>query len=57
VLTEHAVLTAVRRRHSSQAAAKLIQEVFWRTYLKGWLQMRPQVWQVFLRNAMRIGSC
>lgn len=23
---------------------KFVQEVFWRTYWKGWLEMRPQVW-------------
>jgi deoxyribodipyrimidine photo-lyase len=50
VLTEHEVLAAVLRRHSSQAAEKFIQEVFWRTYWKGWLQMRPQVWGAFLRE-------
>ena len=50
VLTEYEVVAAVLRRHSSQAAEKFIQEVFWRTYWKGWLQMRPQVWQAFLRE-------
>jgi len=48
VLTEHAVLTAVLRQHSPQAAEKFIEEMFWRTYWKGWLQMRPQVWQAFV---------
>ena len=42
VLTEHEVPASVMRQHSPQAAAKFIQEVFWRTYWKGWLQMRPQ---------------
>ena len=50
VLTEHEVLAAVLRQHSSQAAEKFIQEVFWRTYWKGWLQMRPQVWHAFLEE-------
>jgi deoxyribodipyrimidine photo-lyase len=55
VITEREVLAAVLQRHSPQAAEKFIQEVFWRTYWKGWLQMRPQVWQAFLqeRNAER----
>jgi len=48
VITEREVLAAVLRRHSPQVAEKFIQEVFWRTYWKGWLQMRPQVWQAFL---------
>ena len=50
VLTEHEVLAAVIRQHSPQTAGKFIQEVFWRTYWKGWLQMRPQVWQAFLEE-------
>ncbi|MBS0003109.1 MAG: DNA photolyase FAD-binding protein [Thioalkalivibrio sp.] len=50
VLTEREVLEAVLERHSPRAAEKFIQEVFWRTYWKGWLQMRPQVWRAFLRE-------
>ncbi len=49
-ITEHEVLAAVLRQHPFQAAEKFVQEVFWRTYWKGWLQMRPQVWQAFLRE-------
>jgi deoxyribodipyrimidine photo-lyase len=44
VLTEEELLLAVLDRHSPVAAAKFIQEVFWRTYWKGWLEMRPAVW-------------
>lgn len=50
VITEPEVLAAVLRQHSAQAAEKFIQEVFWRTYWKGWLQMRPQVWRAFLQE-------
>ena len=44
VLEEEAV-SAVLARHSFTAASKFIQEVFWRTYWKGWLELRPSVWQ------------
>ena len=44
LLTEEEVLRAVLGRHSAQAAEKFVQEVFWRTYWKGWLEMRPSVW-------------
>ncbi|TVQ75060.1 MAG: DNA photolyase FAD-binding protein [Chromatiaceae bacterium] len=50
VLSEHQVIEAVLQRHSPEAAEKFVQEVFWRTYWKGWLQMRPQVWRAFLRE-------
>jgi deoxyribodipyrimidine photo-lyase len=44
LLTETEVLEAVLARHSLQAAGKFVQEVFWRTYWKGWLEQRPAVW-------------
>lgn len=44
LLTETEVLDAVLGRHSPAAAEKFIQETFWRTYWKGWLEMRPMVW-------------
>jgi deoxyribodipyrimidine photo-lyase len=44
ILTEQDVLEAVLGRFSASSAEKLIQEVFWRTYWKGWLEMRPAVW-------------
>jgi deoxyribodipyrimidine photo-lyase len=50
VITEREVLAAVLQRHPPQAAEKFIQEMFWRTYWKGWLQMRPQVWRAFLKE-------
>lgn len=44
LLSEEEVLAAVMNRHSASAAEKFVQEVFWRTYWKGWLEMRPTVW-------------
>lgn len=44
LISEAEVLEAVLDRHSYSAAEKFIQEVFWRTYWKGWLEMRPAVW-------------
>lgn len=49
-LTEQEVVAAVLQAHSPHSAEKFIQEVFWRTYWKGWLQMRPYVWQSFLKQ-------
>ena len=50
LLTEQEVVTAVLGQHSFAAAEKFIQEVFWRTYWKGWLEMRPVVWDVYVRD-------
>ncbi len=47
LITEAEVVRAVRGRHSFRAAEKFIQEVCWRTYWKGWLEMRPAVWAAY----------
>ena len=44
IITEDDVLRATLARHSPQAAEKFVQEVFWRTYWKGWLELRPTIW-------------
>ena len=46
VLEEEAVKVALSA-HGYSRAEKFIQEIFWRTYWKGWLEMRPQVWRDF----------
>ena len=48
LITEHEVVAHVLARHDLDAAGKFIQEVLWRTYWKGWLEMRPSVWRRFL---------
>ncbi|WP_340422285.1 FAD-binding domain-containing protein [Yoonia sp. GPGPB17] len=47
IITEEDVLQATLARHRPQAAGKFIQEVYWRTYWKGWLEMRPAVWAMY----------
>lgn len=44
LLTEQEVARAALDRFSLSTAEKFVQEVCWRTYWKGWLQHRPQVW-------------
>ena len=57
LVTEQEVIAAVLKRHSFAAAEKFIQEVYWRSYWKGWLEMRPGLLRRFdaerqaLRNA------
>ncbi len=55
LVTEREVVAAVLDEFAPSTAEKFIQEVLWRTYWKGWLQMRPQVWHDFLdeRNRLR----
>lgn len=53
VLTEEDVLRAVLGRHSAISAEKFVQEVFWRTYWKGWLELRPAIWQSYRAGVLR----
>jgi deoxyribodipyrimidine photo-lyase len=50
LITEEETVRAVLQHHSYEAAEKLIQEVLWRTYWKGWLGMRPEVWLRYQRE-------
>lgn len=51
LLTEREVVEAALAAHSAADAEKFIQEVFWRTYWKGWLEHRPSVWDAY-RNGL-----
>jgi len=53
-LTETEVLKSVLGSHSPKSAEKFIQEIFWRTYWKGWLEMRPNVWADYCSNLDRL---
>ncbi len=56
LLTEDEVVGAVLTRHSFGKAEKFIQEICWRTYWKGWLEMRPWVWSQYLDELQSIRS-
>ncbi len=50
LLTEQEIIGAVLERHNLISAEKFIQEMLWRTYWKGWLEMRPAIWTRFLQE-------
>ncbi len=52
LITEIEVLTTVLASHKFNAAEKFVQEVFWRTYFKGWLEQRPSVWALYKRDLL-----
>lgn len=54
ILTEVEVIRAVRERHPWPQVEKFIQEVCWRTYWKGWLEMRPTVWEHYRRDLQEL---
>lgn len=47
LLTEEEVVGAALHAQGPQRAEKFIQEVFWRSYWKGWLEMRPAIWAAY----------
>jgi deoxyribodipyrimidine photo-lyase len=54
LITEQEVVQAVLAKHSLQTAEKFVQEVLWRTYWKGWLEMRPAIWTRFVEERDRV---
>lgn len=53
LVTEEEVLRATLARHSVSGAEKFVQEVFWRTYFKGWLEQHPSVWTAYQHGLMQ----
>ena len=56
LVSEEEVAHEVLARHSFAAAEKFLQEVCWRTYWKGWLEMRPEVWFRYLNDLQGLRS-
>ena len=44
IIHEKEVIKSCLKKYNFQIIEKFIQEVFWRTYWKGWLEGRPEVW-------------
>lgn len=62
LLDEIEVSRAVLAHHTPKGADKFLAEVFWRTYWKGWMELRPTVWETYredleqLKNALQSQS-
>ena len=54
IVTELEVIKKILNKFSFQKNEKFIQEVFWRIYWKGWLELRPNVWSDFLIRLNKI---
>ena len=53
LITEAEVVEATLRRHPFRVVEKFVQEVLWRSYWKGWLEMRPQIWERYAASVQR----
>jgi len=54
LLLEEEVVRETRLRHSFSEAEKFLQEVFWRSYFKGWLEQHPGVWLQYRSDVSRL---
>jgi hypothetical protein len=53
LVLERDAVAAALAAHGYEAAEKFVQEVIWRGYFKGWLEHRPQVWNITRFTAQR----
>lgn len=54
LVLEEEVLRRALSHHRFSAAEKFVQEVHWRTYFKGWLEHRPQVWSRYREDLLAL---
>ena len=50
LINEYETVKTVLKKYPYQKVEKYIQEVFWRVYWKGWLELRPKVWTDFVED-------
>ena len=56
IINEQEVIQKALSKFSFSKNEKFIQEVLWRTYWKGWLELRPNVWADYLIELNQIKS-
>ena len=50
VIQEKEILKQSLKKYPFEIIEKFIQEVLWRTYWKGWLELRPTLWNDYLKD-------
>ena len=54
LISEYEVVKKTLSKYPYQKVEKFIQEIFWRVYWKGWLELRPKVWTDFVEDTKNI---
>ena len=50
ILNETEVIKEILKKHSFSKSEKFINEILWRIYWKGYLELRPQIWDDFISD-------
>jgi len=54
VISEIEVINMSLKKYSFVKNEKFIQEIFWRIYWKGWLELRPNIWLDYVNDLKKI---
>ena len=54
LISEFEILKKVLSKFPYLKVEKFVQEIFWRVYWKGWLELRPKVWTDFVEDLKNI---
>ena len=56
LVLEQEVIARTLESHNLSSAEKFVQEVFWRTYSKGFLEQRPSIWHAYRRDVAALAE-
>ena len=54
LISEENVLKKILEKYELRDCEKFVQEIYWRTYWKGWLEHRPSVYSDYLENRNKL---
>lgn len=54
LVTEYELIASTLAAHPFARVEKFVQEILWRRYWKGWLELRPAVWTAYRAGVVRL---
>ena len=54
IINEIELIKKILQKNSFVKSEKFIQEILWRVYWKGWLELRPKVWSDYLEDLKKL---
>tara|TARA_B100000686_G_C16716117_1_gene932133 strand:+ start:283 stop:1419 length:1137 start_codon:yes stop_codon:yes gene_type:complete len=56
ILTENEVINESLKKLPFSKCEKFIEEILWRVYWRGWLELRPELWKDYITNHKKINE-